>query len=309
MNRQNEFDLLLKATKTGSTRKIPEQPAYIYPLALEKQYAKYISDVNKKIFKKIEEKLGYRIKSWINRSDSFADDFDAFIRDMEDELIALYGASFFWGSPIYEIVWTMAQRIYVQNKSQWQKQLRAVLTVDWPIGTDWWDAIHKEWSQTNFNLIKNQSREFVDKIVPLVLAAMTVKTPYEELISKIKKLSENYTGYRAELLARDQVGILNSMIWKKEYEEVGMPYYIWQTAMDERVRGNPTGRYPKAIPSHWIMQGLLMKWEDRSVFSDDGGKTWKKKTPMMELLHVGEAIACRCVPVPFWGDKLNRSEG
>ena len=47
------------------------------------------------------------------------------------------------------------------------------------------------------------------------------------------------------------------------------------------------------------MQGLLCKWADPNVYSDDKGKTWKARTAEMPHNHPGDDIMCRCRAAPF----------
>jgi uncharacterized protein with gpF-like domain len=101
------------------------------------------------------------------------------------------------------------------------------------------------------------------------------------------------------LIARDQVGKLQYAITRKQFESIGMDGYYWVTARDERVRGNPMGRFPKAVPSHWIMEGTVCKFSDPTVYSDLG-REWLKRTALMPMVHPGQAILCRCTATPYW---------
>ena len=87
---------------------------------------------------------------------------------------------------------------------------------------------------------------------------------------------------RAGLIARDQVGKLGAAITKRRFADAGVTKYIWRTALDERVRGNPGGKYPKARPSHWDREGKTYSFDDPPA----GG-------------HPGEPILCRCVAEPI----------
>jgi SPP1 gp7 family putative phage head morphogenesis protein len=87
---------------------------------------------------------------------------------------------------------------------------------------------------------------------------------------------------RAGLIARDQVGKLGAAVTKRRMEDAGVTKYIWRTALDERVRGNPEGKYPKARPSHWDREGKTYSFDDPPA----GG-------------NPGEAILCRCIAEPI----------
>jgi hypothetical protein len=81
--------------------------------------------------------------------------------------------------------------------------------------------------------------------------------------------------------------------------------YIWSTSGDERVRGTPKsegGKYPDAIPSHYLMNEKLCRWDDSTVYSDDGGKTWRDRPAGAVQLHPGEDYQCRCTALAYWNE-------
>lgn len=312
MDRSNEFDLLLKLHRASLSPKQRERklkpPFFIYPLATEKLYAEQVSGFMRKFVTITTEKLQEYIKKWINpsRVDAFADDFTTFKKEMEEELTALYLASFGLGSPSYILLTDIADKVYSNAYRQWKKQLREALGFEWAMGYDGWDELKRNWVVNNQVLMEKQGKDFLSSIEALVITALQALWSYPDLLESVNKTANKYIGYRSGLLARNEIAILNTEIMKIVYLEAGMPYYFWHTAMDERVRGNPSGKYPKAIPSHWAMEGLLMKWNDPTVYSDDLGKTWKPKTGLMEPLHVGLAMGCRCVPQPFLDEKIGK---
>lgn len=107
---------------------------------------------------------------------------------------------------------------------------------------------------------------------------------------------------RAKVLARDQTSKMNTSMAAIRQKNLGIDMYIWKTAQDERVVGRPGGVYPKITKlhrNHWMMQGLLCKWDDPTVYSDDKGKTWKKRLQEMPQNHPGVDIMCRCNAAPY----------
>lgn len=312
MDRSNEFDLLLKLHRSTLTEKQRERklkpPFFIYPIATEKLYAEQVSSFMRSFVTKAKEKLELRLKIWLSPSklDSFSDDFSTFKKEMEEELIALYIATYGLGSPSYVLLVDIAEKVYGNAYRQWKKQLKDILGFEWAMGTDEWFDIKKTWVTNNQVLMEKQGKDFLSSIEALIITALQAMWSYADLLTSVNKMADKFIGYRSSILARNEIAILNTEIMKIAYLEAGLPYYFWHTAMDERVRGNPTGRYPKAIPSHWVMEGLLMNWANQTVYSDDLGKTWKPKTGIMEPFHVGIAIGCRCVPQPFLDDKISK---
>lgn len=90
---------------------------------------------------------------------------------------------------------------------------------------------------------------------------------------------------RARLIARDQVGKINAKVTEARHKEIGIVEYEWSTSLDERVRGNPAGLYPKAKPSHWAREGQRFRYDK----PPKGG-------------HPGEDFQCRCVASPVIPD-------
>lgn len=111
--------------------------------------------------------------------------------------------------------------------------------------------------------------------------------------------SYNVSKKKAAGIARNEIKNLQSQLQKKRMQNLGMDLYTWETAGDERVRGRPGGKYPNAKPDHWEMQGLICKFSDPTVYSKDGGKTWKRRLASMPQDAPGEDINCRCIARPY----------
>jgi len=311
MNRQNEFQLLLKLhrqqlSKTEKSR-VPKPLITQYPVSYEYDYFMMIQAIQNQFIEKALAKIRGKLKSWLHM-DSFGDDINNYKNEMDEELVTLYGATFFWGSRFVEDLKKIASNIYGFDKEQWNRQLSHILGMSWATVDDWWLRVQEQWVQINYQLIRNLSIEFINKTNVLLTTAIQSMWNYKEIDEALIKLSNVFLGYRSSLIARDQTGNLNAAIWANQYAEIGLDEYIWHTWQDERVRGNPTGKYPKAVPSHFVMHGLTMKWSDMSVFSPDNGVTWKPKQGIQEPLHVGMAIACRCTPLPSWGSAIAKAD-
>lgn len=127
---------------------------------------------------------------------------------------------------------------------------------------------------------------------------------------KIELITKGKTQSRSDLIARDQLTKLNSQITKKRQTEAGVTLYRWHTAVDERVRGKPGGRYPNARPSHWAMENKICKWDDSTVYADTiedalNGK-WKSRGSISGVqLHPGQDIQCRCWSEAIWDNVIN----
>lgn len=86
---------------------------------------------------------------------------------------------------------------------------------------------------------------------------------------------------RAQLIARDQTATMVSELNRVRQEQAGITKYIWSTSQDERVRGDPDGKYPKARYSHFHLDGKEYEW-GKPTGAENGDPP-------------GIPINCRCV--------------
>jgi SPP1 gp7 family putative phage head morphogenesis protein len=125
----------------------------------------------------------------------------------------------------------------------------------------------------NIALIKDLGAEQVDKLDVLLMQAHATGIRNEELAPQVQHVLDVGES-RAELIARDQILKLNGQAQQLAQTEAGIEQYVWSTSEDERVRD-----------SHQALDGTTQSWDD-------------PPTPDDEPVHPGEAINCRCVPVP-----------
>lgn len=108
------------------------------------------------------------------------------------------------------------------------------------------------------------------------------------LVKEINAINTKYTKNKSKFIARNETGNLNGAIQRTQMEGAGFRYYKWMCMLDGVTRD-----------THRSMNGLVCKWEDDTVYSDDGGKTWKKRTGSMFIGQPGQDYNCRCTAIPF----------
>ena len=141
--------------------------------------------------------------------------------------------------------------------------------------------------ELNASLIKSVATEFKQQISETIMTNVQSGKRSTDLITQIKE-RYNVSQSRAKLIARDQTSKLNGSLVKARAQAVGSKTYIWSGAMDERARQD-----------HKVMQGKTCKWDDPTVYSDDGGETWKKRKQIGGVeAHPTEPINCRCAALP-----------
>lgn len=110
----------------------------------------------------------------------------------------------------------------------------------------------------------------------------------KNLVKTIQDINIDYTKKKARFIARNETGNLNAVIQKTMMEGAGFTMYEWVAMPDGITRD-----------AHRNMSGKICRWDDPTVYSDDGGKTWKKRTAGMFVGVPGQDYNCRCTAVPF----------
>lgn len=108
------------------------------------------------------------------------------------------------------------------------------------------------------------------------------------LVKEINTINEKYTRKKARFIARNETGNLNSAQQRRQMQGAGFSMYEWMSMPDGVTRD-----------THRNMNGLVCRWDDDTVYSDDGGRTWKKRTGDMYIGVPGQDFNCRCTAVPF----------
>lgn len=166
----------------------------------------------------------------------------------------------------------------------------------------WVQRAIDEWVETNRKLVSSLSGESLTRMESMVLEAVQTGQRPEELVSRIYNLNRATGLNRARLIAADQIGKLQGLLTEQRSLAIGMDTYTWQTAMDERVRGNPRGKYPTARPSHWACQGKVGLFGDPTVWIVNGKKV--PRTGVVPMAAPGGTIRCRCIAASRWEDVL-----
>lgn len=180
---------------------------------------------------------------------------------------------------------------------EFEKMLQKGIHVSVPSSAEWWNDMKKSWAEDNYTLITSNAKNYVSKINTLTEQAIVNGLSPKKLKEEIYKATEGLTQKHCKLIARDQMGKLNGQITQAQMEEIGLDMYVWSTAFDDRVRD-----------SHAAMEGLLCRWDDASVCSYDGGKTWVDRPSAAVQLHPGQDIQCRCVGLSYYPELTSQIE-
>lgn len=267
------FQQQLTQLKPDSKKRRVVLPAR-HPVRVEQQYAKMLRDIIDAINAELKGRIAEEIKTEVAaRADGYrADDLSAILR-------AIRGLSVF-NLPGLSSIRNFGDSIRSAIDGNWQRAITSAIGVNIALpGTDMSTSIDA-WSEENAALVTNLAQSYVSKV------ATTVNSGFREGLSwrSISQNIQNETAVskrRANLIARDQVATMNMQVSQQRAKDLDIKQFKWRTMEDQRVRGNPSGLYPKAKPSHYARNGKTYSWKDGAGSQD--------KFP-------GQAINCRCYP-------------
>ena len=169
------------------------------------------------------------------------------------------------------------------NEGQWRAVMRKAVGVDFMRSEPWLADEIKSFAAENAALIRSIPEQALIKVQGIAQRGVRCGESAKSLEAEIMQAMDT-TRARARLIARDQTSKLNGQITQRRQEAIGLKTYYWDTSGDERVRKN-----------HRALDGMLCKWNDDTVYSSDGGKTWHKRSSIGGYVgKPGEDIQCRC---------------
>lgn len=121
----------------------------------------------------------------------------------------------------------------------------------------------------NIALINSIPQQYLDRVEQAVMASLQAGTLNTSLADDLLKI-EGVTKNRAKLIARDQLGKINSRLSQIRQQSLGITHYFWSTSLDERVRSKHA------------------KWEGDRI-------AWDNPPPDG---HPGQPVQCRCGATP-----------
>lgn len=298
--RQRILTLTHGKSRVKMPRKLKGQ-AGAYPLADELEYQRYITRTIDAFRGNFLEQVARDLKPVLptrTRLDA-ADGWDLAL----DQLLESQQANFnkdkqqnFLGG-----LFKFAQNTSDFNSGEWDKFVEGAVGTVFHEDEPWLKGMLDEWAHTNFDLIKSLSDQYIAKANDIVKKAVNEGVIYSEAMSRLQDMDTSITRKKAKLIARDQIGKLNGQLSQKRMEAAEIELYVWETVGDERVRGNPSGRFPKAVPSHYAIDGKICRWDNAGVYRDEKGE-WVHRTALMPTSHPGQEILCRCVAIPYMDD-------
>lgn len=182
----------------------------------------------------------------------------------------------------------VGRRVAAFNKKEWSKIVRAGLGVDVFKQEPWLLDELKAFDIEVDELVESFSAQALSRIEKIVLKGVRDGSTLTQISAMVRERVP-MTKRKALLAARAHVAAFNGKLTELRQEAAGVTEYRWRNSNDERVRGNPAGKYPKAAHSHWNKEGRKYSW----------------KKPPKDTGHPGEEYLCRCYAEPVFDPLLD----
>lgn len=258
-----------------------QAPIMTYPKTIEKKYqAELINFVNV-LANEINNRLIDNLEQ-IERQKNIELNLDSWVDSVDEIFTALKVWGMAKASEMLAIVTLKASQIGDWNEKEFKRSIKTVVGVDPISKNQGYQTLIQSWAKENATLISSIQSNLLDDVAGVTQRGMSAGKSINDISKEIKD-RYGVTKSRARLIARTEVGKLNGNLSKYRNEELGIKTYFWATSNDEKVRD-----------SHRALNGKLCRWDDDSVYSEDNGKTWKKRTGKMFIGAPGSTYNCRC---------------
>lgn len=285
--------------------RIKKVPRWLYPIALEKKYQKIIQSILQRLIDITNNKvkkvvIGWREKGIIDSEleEDDLEDLDDIEDDYDNEINNIFNLN---NEKLRYALLGLALSVGAFNLDQWNKLFKVSVGFDYPVKDIIDNTLLKSWIFENVKLISNLADDYKKKITNTIFQGYKKNESYSSLIRNINKLNYGFSANRTRLISRDQTSKLNGDYTKARQVDAGFDIYIWRNMNDERVVGNPEGKYPEPTDehgNHWIMEGKYCSWSDPDVYAetleDAIAGNWIARTSDMPEGDPGDEINCRC---------------
>jgi SPP1 gp7 family putative phage head morphogenesis protein len=251
-------------------QKRPPKEKSLDPIRL--RYSKLILRELKALEKLVEKHLVDKLPEMVARLDSNTR-FDDDLTDMLGFIIAQIEKLFLSGAEFRakKIAKAVGAHTNTNNKVYFSREYKKILGID-PLQREPWLRQKLDLFVTdNINLIVDVEEEYLSRVQKDVILGFR----RGETSSTIAKKIQEETGFsenRARLIARDQVGKLNTELAAQRAQANGVTHYTWHTNIDGRER-----------PMHEVLDGKSFSYDKPPITNPKG-----------EHNHPGQDIQCRC---------------
>ncbi len=280
---------IMRQHKRQGAKPFKKAPRWLYPMAIEIKYKLFLLSFIKRLETHVrrillpvlpgiiaDSNMLQRVDAWGEELESVMEGLSiSFDKELSDDALQAF-------------MQTITERTNLWNTTQLHSLVKTVMGVEHYAYEPWLNSHMKSFVTENIGLIKKLKEETYQNINHIVQSGVrggdSYKTIGKEILgTDLEPGQFTKTADRARLIARDQIGKFNGELTSIRQKSIGISEYYWRTAGDERVRD-----------SHDALNGMLCKWDDDTVYSDDDGETWKPRTSEMFEGNPGDDYQCRC---------------
>jgi len=271
-------------------RRLRRPPVWLHPRQIERSYARAFQLKTEEFIRQVKEVLLPALPAisaeadselGLTRTDAWPDRVDKLLTTLRIGAAAR-------ATDVKALAIDVGQKTSRWNNKEWQKTLRKTVGVGLLSSEPGLSARLGLFATTDEKWFIGMQEAELNKLNGIIERGFSTGARHETVAKEIEA-SLGKTPQRARLTARDQVSKLNGRLTQMRQEDAGVSMYVWRDSDDTRVR-----------TSHAAMDGKLCRWDDASVYSDDGGKTWKARSGIGGVeLHPGQDILCRCFAEPY----------
>lgn len=149
--------------------------------------------------------------------------------------------------------------------------------------------------QENVSLIRTIPDRFFGDIERKVLDGYRSGRSLKRLAQDIQGVYSQ-SDFNAQRIARDQISKITSDVMIRRMKDAGVERFRWSTSADERVTGNPAGRYPNAKVKCWAIAHRDIGYGPGVYLLSEGAEVNGEKGVYPGRAH----IADRCIAVALF---------
>lgn len=164
------------------------------------------------------------------------------------------------------------------------------LQIDEPFYMETTEDLINKWVYESVQNITSYPQEYLGEIQETIIWGYTTHQPLVNVYRRLEKITGD-TRSHVRMIARDQMGTLNSRMTRYEHESMGVSQYKWITKRDSRVR-----------ECHRELHGHIFDWNNPPAMwymTKSRGIVYTGR-----YCHPGEDYGCRCVAAPVFDEKV-----
>jgi len=284
---------------------LPKAPLY-FPMTMEREYlrivdrymmlfyttlAKQLPVIRKATSGECKAKIiDLKIRLKIRHD---ANDIDTDVGYIIEEVFARIQEDFNQQALLFDLgrrITTLANQTRRLSITQWRRVVRQSLGInimeDYYMG-EFFRTTLIQWITNNIGLIESAPQSALTELRNIIQEGWQSGLSNRDISRQIQSAYEKYKN-KTDFWARDQMAKLNADMSEQQQKDAGVEEYVWSTSGDERVRGNPSGKWPDG--DHYQLDGTRHNWINPPVVDKRTGR----------CAHPGKDFNCRCVALPVF---------